>query len=174
MVGAPVVDEAREIGTSRRNREPGRVVRIPLGDGSAGFGRQLNGALVGFYDYFAPDSGYPDLLSLVASDFAFRVAVMDHAFKRNGRWDLLDVVPLSVAETSEVYRAFKQDPISGKLSIYWSGPANGAWGEDDATRTECEALERAAVWDPEHVEDRLRDHREGRPNSWVESLRIRD
>ncbi|KAA1399544.1 Imm26 family immunity protein [Aeromicrobium ginsengisoli] len=169
-----MVGEVREPTTSRRNREPGRVVRIPLGDGSAGFGRQLNGVLVGFYDYFAPDSEYPDLLRLVANDFAFRVPVMDYAFKRTGQWDLLDVVPLSVDEASEIYRAFKQDPISGKLSIYWSGPAKGAWGEDDATRTECDGLERAAVWDPEHVEDRLRDHREGRPNKWVESLRLRD
>jgi hypothetical protein len=28
------------------------------------------------------------------------------------------------------------------------------------------------VWAAEHVEDRLRDHYAGRPNQWVESLRI--
>jgi len=35
-------------------------------------------------------------------------------------------------------------------------------------------LERAAVWGPSHVEDRLRDHYAGRKNKWVESLRIKE
>ena len=31
----------------------------------------------------------------------------------------------------------------------------------------------AAVWDPQHVEDRLRDHFAGLPNKWVQSLALR-
>jgi hypothetical protein len=42
-----------------------------------------------------------------------------------------------------------------------------------AARAECEGLERFAVWDPTQVEDRLRDHFAGRPNKWVESMKIR-
>ena len=34
-------------------------------------------------------------------------------------------------------------------------------------------LFRLAVWEPAHVEDRLRDHYAGAPNKWVESLRPR-
>lgn len=45
-------------------------------------------------------------------------------------------------------------------------------GEEPASRQELEGLEVAAVWDPEHVEDRLRDHFSGRPNKWVESIRL--
>ncbi|WP_448115483.1 hypothetical protein [Mesorhizobium amorphae] len=33
-------------------------------------------------------------------------------------------------------------------------------------------LECAAVWDPEHVVDRLRDPADGRPNKWVERLAV--
>lgn len=45
--------------------------------------------------------------------------------------------------------------------------------ENPATPEECAVLERAAVWDPGHVEDRLRDHFAGQSNKWVESLRLK-
>lgn len=42
-----------------------------------------------------------------------------------------------------------------------------------ATREECEGLECAAVWEANHVEDRIRDHYLGVPNIWLESLKIK-
>jgi hypothetical protein len=87
-------------------------------------------------------------------------------------WTLLDVIPLNEREEMEVYRSFKQDALTGALSIYWEAP-DGSWGEERADFERCVGLERAAVWDPEHVEDRLRDHRAGVPNKWVESLALR-
>jgi hypothetical protein len=30
------------------------------------------------------------------------------------------------------------------------------------------------VWEPEHVEERIRDHYAGRANRWAESLRIQE
>jgi hypothetical protein len=36
-----------------------------------------------------------------------------------------------------------------------------------------QGLEKAAVWDPEHVEDRIQDHFAGRPNIWLKSLQLR-
>lgn len=157
-----------------RQREPGRVVRIPLGDGFVGWGRQLRGVLVEFYDRFdaEADAEQVDRQEVVGSEVAFTVAVMDRAFRRNSSWQLLDVVPLSGQEQAEVYLSFKQDPL-GALSVYWEKP-DGSWGEDSATRAQCVGLERAAVWDPEHVEDRLRDRRAGRPNRWAESLAMKD
>jgi hypothetical protein len=69
-------------------------------------------------------------------------------------------------------RFFKQDPISGELSIYWEEWRDGSWHEEPATLDECAELERAAVWDPVHVEGRLRDHFAGTPNTWAASLAI--
>ena len=66
---------------------------------------------------------------------------------------------------------YKQDAITGRLTLYHSSLAQTNW-ERTASLAECEALESAAVWEPDHVEDRLRDHYAGRPNRWVESLRI--
>ena len=53
------------------------------------------------------------------------------------------------------------------LKIYENGNVRAA------TRAECEGLEREAVWDPEHIEDRLSDYFSGKPNKWVDSLKLR-
>ncbi len=150
----------RQVIKSRKNREPGRIVRVPVGEGLYGFGRQLTGE-VEFYDLFLPEDETPDLLSLPSQRVLFRVFVMAYAFKRTGNWQLLDVVTLTEAEAGHVSRTWKHDPISGQLSIYWSGPGAGMWGEDPATPEECVGLEQCAVWDPEHVQERLRAHLAG-------------
>lgn len=151
------------------------MVRIPLGDGVVGWGRQLRGVQVEFYDRFDAehDAAQVDLREVAGGKVAFTVAVSGLAFKKSSNWTLLEVIPLSDAEAADVYRKFKQDLISGELSIYWEAP-DCSWGEDPATRDECAGLERAAVWSPKHIEDRLRDHRAGRPNIWVDSLALKD
>jgi hypothetical protein len=40
-----------------------------------------------------------------------------------------------------------------------------------ATLQECEGLEPAAVWEPEHVADRVQDAFAGRPNHWLDQMR---
>jgi hypothetical protein len=114
-----------------------------------------------------------DLLDVVASPVAFTIWVMGYAFRRRGGWELLDVVPLTEGERAVVDRRAKQDPISKALSIYQSDPVAGTFGEASATARQCAGLEVAAVWDPEQVEDRLWDHFDGRPNTWVESIRLK-
>jgi hypothetical protein len=39
-----------------------------------------------------------------------------------------------------------------------------------ATPEECAGLEPAAVWEPEHIADRLQDAFAGRPNHWLEEM----
>lgn len=172
----PNVDEHaaqhRKIIKARENRAPGRVVRIDLGDGRCAYGRQLLGPSVEFYDRPGKPGEMVDLLDVVASPVAFTIWVMKYAFRRRGGWELLDVVPLTDEERSMIDRRAKQDVLSGALSIYWSDHVTGTFGEIPASAQECEGLEVAAVWDPQHVEDRLRDHFDGRPNRWVESIRL--
>ena len=59
----------------------------------------------------------------------------------------------------------KRDRISGKVTVYTEGV------EVPADERATLRLEVAAVWDPEHVVERLRDYYDGRPNKWAESLR---
>jgi hypothetical protein len=163
--------DGRRVEKSRRNRCPGRVVRIDLGDGRCAYGRQLLSVQVEFYDHVGGPDQAVDLLDVVRLPVAFTTAVMDRAFSRTGRWELLDVVTLSHEEQASVYRRAQIDSISGRPSVHWIDPAAGASGKTPATLEECLTLEPSGVWDPEHVEDRLRDHFAGRPNRWLDSLR---
>jgi hypothetical protein len=164
--------QRRKIIKARENRAPGRVVRIDLGEGRCAYGRQLLGPSVEFYNRLGKTCETVDLLDVVASPIAFTIWVMKYAFRRHGGWELLDVVPLTDEERAMVDRWAKQDVISGTLSICWSDHVSGTFGETPASVQECEGLEVAAVWDPQHVEDRLRDHFDGQPNRWVESIRL--
>lgn len=59
---------------------------------------------------------------------------------------------------------YKIDPISKKYAICVGGQ------EIPSTRTECLNLERAAVWDKVHVENRLLAISEGKECKWTVSL----
>lgn len=165
--------DGRKIIEARAGRTPGRVVRIGLGDGRCAYGRQLTGVTVEFYDRIGEPGEPVDLIEIVAAPVAFRIWVTSSAFRRRGGWELLDVVCLTQEEQAEIHDYAKQDPLSGGLTIYRVDPASGTGSETFATTEECQALERAAVWSPEHVEDRLRDHFDGRPNRWAESMRLK-
>ena len=145
------------------SRNVGDVVAIPLGDGTFGFGRVLENALVAFYDYKSHRIESTD--AITAAKVAFSIPVMKYALT-SGMWAVIDNVPLDEDLLHEPL-FFKKDPITKELSIY-----RDSTGEEvSATREECEGLECAAVWEPEHVVDRLNDHFAGRPNKWVESMR---
>ncbi|WP_433653346.1 Imm26 family immunity protein [Micromonospora zamorensis] len=164
--------EDRMIRKARKNRAPGRVVRIDLGDGRCAYGRQLWSINAEFYDHVSATEDPVDLLLLVEKPVAFTIWVTDRCFQRNGRWALLDTVPLLERERQRLDVKFRQDMFSGALTIVSrSHPPSVYFSNRPATIEECEGLERDAIWSPEHVEDRLRDHFDGRPNMWVESLR---
>ena len=148
--------------THQRWRE-GDFVKIAIGDGRTCCGRVLEDPLMAFYDFCGTDIS--DLAKLLDSKILFKVWVKKLAIT-NGLWPIIGNVPLS-PELREPQLFYKQDAISKELTIYGGGK------EVAATREECRVLERAAVWDPEHIVDRLRDHFDGRSNKWVESMNAR-
>jgi hypothetical protein len=139
----------------------GNVFAIPLGDGSFAFCRTLRSPLTEFFDLRG--STIPPLDRIVTSPVLFKIVVMKYAFTGNV-WQLVGNVLLGPQDIEAVW-FFKQDP-TGELFL----TRDGAEGRP-ATLKESVGLERAAGWDPEHVEERLRDHFAGRPNRWVESMK---
>lgn len=149
----------------RQERIVGDVVRINLGDGFHSYARVLPEALFAFYDSRSKQDVPID--KIITSPVLFQVPVMDHAVKR-GRWIVVGNAPLDQVLLNPPPR-FIQDPLrKDHFSIYEKGGKIRP-----ATREECVGLERAAVWEPMHIEDRLRDHYAGRKNKWVESLRMK-
>lgn len=151
-------------------RQPGQIVRIDLGDGAHSYAQVLTEPLLAFYDRVYEGSG-PALEEIIALPVAFTLMVMNHAVK-NGRWPVVGRAPIPPA-LDWPPPFCKQDAITGELSIYQEIPELAPHYERPAAPAECKGLETAAVWDPEHVEDRLRDHFAGRPNKWVEQLQPR-
>ena len=150
----------------RFRRKVGDIVAIPLGEGRVGFGWVLEEPLVAFFDYSTDADHIPAVQVILRAPIAFRILVMNHAFTR-GTWPVIGhaQIPDELA-TSPWF--FKKDLISGKVTLTQTGAE-----EVPAENNEWEHLECAAVWEPFHVVDRLQDHFAGRPNKWVESMKVR-
>jgi len=147
-------------------RKEGAFIEIELENGKYSYGRILQHASYAFYDIYS-DRKISDVSAIQKGNVIFIIAVYKYAITKN-RWKII-----GIEELETKYRLlpnkFMQDIIDPSLfSIY-----NPNTGEMiPATKEECFGLERSAVWEPEHVEDRLIDHFENRPNKWVESLKI--
>ena len=148
---------------SARNKE-GKVCAIPLESGHYAFCRALAFPLVEFYDVLSEK--ILNIEQLKNRPILFRVWVMKYALTER-RWKTIGRLPLN--ESDKITPWFcKQDP-DGSIYLTQDGAE-----EKPASLEDCATLEYAAVWDPEHVEDRLRDHFSGKSNKWVESLRPKD
>jgi Immunity protein 26 len=104
---------------------------------------------------------------IVTGRVLFVVAVFDRAYA-GGRWPIVGHVPLEEADIPIPDR-FMQDLFQpGECQII------DRFGRSRPARPEeCVGLERAAVWEAEHVEERIRDHYAGRPNVHLEYMAVR-
>lgn len=154
----------------RQRRTPGKLLQVNLGNNKAARALVLNEPLIAFFDkQFDLDEA--DDVCVVDLPIAFTLMVMNRAVT-SGRWVVVGSVDIPPA--LKVPPKFcKEDLVSGEAAIYQEIPELAPFYERPARPGECEGLEAAAVWDPEHVEDRLRDHFVGLPNKWVEQLRYR-
>lgn len=117
-----------------------------------------------FFDVSSDAGALPSVEEIVRYPVAFRVWVMNQPLV-DGLWPVLGTVTVSEEQRAQPW-FFKQDPISGKVTV-------GRTGTEERTPElgEVDRLERAAVWSTSHIVDRLRDHFAGNPNKWVESTR---
>jgi hypothetical protein len=148
-----------------QKRVVGDVVRIDLGDGFHSYARVMGEALFAFYGGRVTNELPID--RIIGLPIIFQIPVMDPAIT-SGRWVVIGNAPLDDTLLNPPF-FFIQDILNkDRFKIYESGGKIRA-----ATKEECVGLERAAVWEPAHVEDRLRDHFANRKNKWVESLKIK-
>jgi hypothetical protein len=141
---------------------PCSVVRINLGGGSYGYGQLLQDPLVVFFDAF--DEGTSTAAEVAQSRPLFAIHVMKYSVT-DGDWTIIGRhdVPKQIDQNPFF---FMEDIFDGTLYITRDGVAKTL-----ASKEDVKCLESLAVWEPEHVRDRLNDYRHGRPNEWVEQLR---
>lgn len=143
----------------------GSIIKIDLGEGYHSYGRIIKNAGYGFYNILTKEE-ISDMKEIIGLPILFIVAVYNDAITR-GRWIKVGKMPLEPS-LEIMPNKFIQDGLHpDRFSIY-----NPNTGEiSPSTREECIGLERAAVWEPEHVEERLRDYFAGRKNRFVEEDR---
>lgn len=141
----------------------GSIVVVPLGNGFHSYAQMLEEPEYAFFDSRTRTELPAE--TVVIQPVLFRLWVMNSAH-RLGRWQKVCTVPVPQGLSEPVLR-YNQDPIRPQdIRLTYDGCSG-----DLCTVADCDGLECAAVWDPEHVEDRLRDHYQGVPNSWAESLK---
>ena len=151
------------VAIKRQKIRVGDVVRIMLGHGSHTYAQVLTGGSYVFYNCRTKDDLTVE--DIVRRPILFFVAVADYGIKEN-RWQIIGT---HRSEEPLVPPAkFIQDPLNiNSFSLYFN---DGKIVR--TTRDECVGLERAASWDPEQIEDRIRDHYADRQNEWLELLRM--
>lgn len=153
----------------RKTAQAGVLFRIVTKGGHVGYGRKLQDSYAEFFNLRVAE-GDPDPTpsELFASGVAFRIAIADVV---GYEWPVIGMAELDASEINRTFLFVKQDPINGRVSIYWRKPIDRSIGERRATLEECAGLETAALWQREHVEQRLIDSWAGVPNATTESLR---
>ncbi len=149
-----------------QKRTVGDVVRIDLGDGFHTYARVLEKALFAFYDDHVRKA--LPIERIITLPILFQIPVMRHAIT-NMRWVIVGNTTLDKSLLNPPLFLMQDILRKGRVRIYEQGGTIRP-----ATKRECIGLERAAVWEPNHVEDRLCDHYAGRKNKWVESLKIKE
>jgi hypothetical protein len=141
----------------------GAVVVIPLGEGFHSYAQMLLDPEYAFFDSRTRDD-FP-IETVFSRPVLFRLWVMGYAHTK-GRWEKVGVAEVA-KELREPVLRYNQDPLRPQdIRLTYDG-CSGPLGSIG----DCKGLECAAVWDPEHVEDRLRDHYAGVPNKWYLSLK---
>jgi len=151
----------------KTRRKIGDILQIKLNNDFHVYGHVTTDPAIIFYDgMFKKDLPLDEIIKLPV---LFTLFVYNYAITQ-GIWPVIGNSKLSEEKLVHPYM-YKQDTFTKKLYIYHADFADTNY-ERPATIEECKGLECAAVWEPEHVVDRLLDHYAGRPNKWVEQLAI--
>ncbi len=145
--------------------QPGAVIRRTLSDGYTYYGRLLEFPWAAFYDARTQEP-LEESVEIVAHRPLFTVAAHKSLIE-DGGWEVIGELPLEESLRPPKEQFIQDDLDPGDCRII-----DDQGNSRDATPAECEGLEAAAVWEPEHLADRLIDHYAGRPNIWVEDLKL--
>jgi hypothetical protein len=120
-----------------------------------------------FFDFKSKEK-LTDFTILLESNVLFIVMVYNDVVTK-GTWVKVGKLPIRNDLLVQPMKFIQDNLNPNDFELY-----NPNTGEiTKATRQECEGLEYAAVWEANHVEDRIRDYYLGVPNVWVNQLKIK-
>jgi hypothetical protein len=145
----------------------GSIAVVSLEDGYHSYCRILeDNSSYCFYNIRTDKELPPD--KIIQLPILFIISVYDYAIRKSV-WKIIGKLPIE--ETlKEIPPKFIQDPIQkNQFSLLYSDGTI-----KPAKKEECIGLERAIVWTPEAVVERLNDHFHNRANPTVESMKNPD
>lgn len=142
----------------------GTFFRIPLEDGSFGYGRALADPYTAFYNYRTTEPT-SDLDEIAKQPVLFKLCV--RIFDSDG-WTDLGVRPLEDEVARPVVSFMQSLGDYRKCTIF-----DSTGMERRVTPEECVGIERASVWDAPNIAERLLDTFMGRPNEEEIRSRVR-
>lgn len=125
--------------------EIGDVFEIPLPNGKYAYGRIYDDAGVGIYSFISDSPNNPPI---GLRDFMFNVGMYEDILKL-GEWKIVDHDPFGKEESKFPPPSYIEDPLTGEYSIYHKGKIKSASERD------VEGLEETAVWDKNHITERI-------------------
>ena len=146
----------------------GNVIKIKLNESSSGLARVIGGSFLEFYDVFLSDSQPNfDCASITQYNVIFTLSV-HKSWTKNSGWQLIGSNSSAIPNPP---RQFMQS-IGNPNDIKIVDPTGGMI-PSTRQQVELEGLERVAVWEDGHIEDRLRDYSSGKPNVWMDQLKLK-
>lgn len=134
----------------------GDVLAIPLPNGKYAFGRIFKNSYVAYYKKIGENIN--DIPT--TEDYQFIVATYQYLTK--GKiWEAVERRPYSTDDEVTAPPNSIYNQLTKQFSIYYKGETR------PASLEECRNLEPMAVWDKEHIIDRLIGN-----NKWTESMQI--
>lgn len=151
-----------------KKEDIGNVLQIQLDASTFALGRIIGGGFIEFYDKRLTAEITGDIANVTDLGKVLFTLSVHKSWTKNEKWK---VVGNNVADIPQAPPQFMQNmmnPLDIKI-------VDSAGGVAPATKAEIidKKLERLAVWEDNHIEDRLRDYFANKTNAWVEHLKVK-
>lgn len=146
----------------------GNIIKIKLDENTSGVARVIGDSFIEFYDILLADAQSDINLTMLDNSKVIFTLSVHKSWVKNPGWELTGTDTDNIPRPP---RQFMQN-IANANDIKIVDPSGGII---PTTKEEVlsEGLERVAVWEVNHIEDRLRDYFAGKPNIWLEHLKIK-
>jgi len=151
----------------RQKITEGSIVEISINNEYYVYAQILNKGLgYAFFDFRSKEK-LKNLEILTGCSVLFIVSIYAHVITQ-GEWLKIGKLPIRKDLETLPFKFIQDRHNSKYLRLY--NPNTGEISK--ASKMDCVNLERAAVWDSNHVEDRIRDYYLGVPNVWLENQKL--
>lgn len=146
----------------------GSILKVKLANTTFGLARVIGGGFIEFYDISITNEGLIEVVNTLKQHKVIFTLSVHKSWKKNSGWESIgnsmDSIPSPPKQFMQNFANLDDIKIinpDGSMAV--------------STREEIvkQGIERVAVWEDNHIEDRLRDYFSGVPNRWLDQLGVK-